>query len=92
MKTSSKKKLILLILAIGINIFPLIAQEIDIDNLTKDEILELDYDQLLDLPFEDLMKLSDKVGVSSEDLLNMLMNRNLKSASKKAESATGKYY
>lgn len=68
-------------------VIPTYSQNIDIDKMSKDEILSMDYDQLLEMPFEDLLKLSDKVGVSSEDLLAMLMNRDVKSASKKAESS-----
>jgi iron complex outermembrane receptor protein len=63
------------------------AQTLDVDKLSKKEILNMDYEQLLDMPFEDLLKLSEKVGLSADDLMATLMNRDVKSASKKAESA-----
>lgn len=63
------------------------AQDLDVDKLSKKEILNMDYEQLLDMPFEDLLKLSEKVGLSADDLMATLMNRDVKSASKKAESA-----
>lgn len=57
------------------------AQEIDINKLSKDEILELKYEQLLELSIEDLIKLSDKMGVSVDELLNMKMQISSKKAS-----------
>lgn len=64
-----------------------LAQTFDVDKLSKKEILNMDYEQLLDMPFEDLLKISEKVGLSADDLMVMLMNRDIKAASKKAESA-----
>lgn len=64
-----------------------LAQTFDIDKLSKKEILNMDYEQLLDMPFEDLLKISEKIGLSADDLMVMLMNRDVKAASKKAESA-----
>lgn len=64
-----------------------LAQTLDVDKLSKKDILNMDYEQLLDMPFEDLLKLSEKVGLSADDLMVMLMNRDVKAASKKAENA-----
>lgn len=51
------------------------AQEtsIDVKNITRTEIANLDYNQLLELPFEDLMFLANKLGISIDELLNMSM-------------------
>ncbi len=62
------------------------AQTIDVNNMTKEQVIELTYDQLLDLPFEDLLKLADIIGVSTDELLQMAMDRQLSTASKREES------
>ena len=46
-------------------------RKIQIESMTRDEILQLNSDQLLALPLEDLVKLADKLGVSMDELLKM---------------------
>jgi len=52
---------------------------------TKDEIMEMSYQDLLNMPFEQLIQLANVVGVSAEDLLQMIMNKDVSSASKTKE-------
>ena len=52
---------------------------------TRDEIMNMSYEQLLNLPFEDLINLADIVGVSAEELLQMILNKDVSSASKSKE-------
>lgn len=63
------------------------AQQPDLSQMTKEDVLELSYDELLEMPFEDVLKLADLVGVSLEELYEMLLNKDVSSASKKAESS-----
>ena len=58
----------------------------DISTMTKEEVLKMTYDELLNLPFEDLLKLAEIVGVSADELLEMILNMEVSTASKKAES------
>jgi len=58
----------------------------DISTMTKEEVLKMTYDDLLNLPFEDLLKLAEIVGVSADELLEMILNMEVSTASKKAES------
>ncbi|MFO7656483.1 MAG: TonB-dependent receptor [Bacteroidales bacterium] len=58
-----------------------------IEELTREEVLDLSYDELLEMPFEDLLKLADIVGVSLDELYEMILNKDLVSASKKVESS-----
>ncbi len=57
-----------------------------IDKITKEDVLTMSYDQLADLPLEDLMKLAEIVGVSIDDLFNMVLNKDVSIASKSSES------
>lgn len=52
---------------------------------TKDQIMEMSYQDLLNMPFEQLIQLANIVGVSAEDLLQMIMNKEVSSASKTKE-------
>ena len=54
---------------------------------TKEQVLALSYEQLLNLPFEELLQVAEVVGVSTDELLEMILNKELTSASKKKESA-----
>ncbi len=63
------------------------ADSIDVSKMSKEEILNMSYDQLLELPFEDILILADIVGVSLEELYEMLLNKDVVSASKKVESS-----
>ncbi len=57
-----------------------------IDKMTKEDVMAMSYDQLSELPLEDLMKLADIVGVSIDDLFNMVLNKDVSIASKSSES------
>ena len=52
---------------------------------TKEEIMNMTYEQLLNMPFEDLMNLANIVGVSADELLQMILNKDVSSASKSKE-------
>lgn len=83
-------KKILYILLISVFTTTLFAQDepkTDVSQMTKEEVLELTYDELLEMPFEDVLKLADIVGVSLEELYEMLLNKDVVSASKKVESS-----
>ncbi|MFO7864237.1 MAG: TonB-dependent receptor plug domain-containing protein, partial [Salinivirgaceae bacterium] len=56
--------------------------KLDIDNLTKDEIVNLSYETLMELPLGDLMRLADIVGMTTDELLQLA----IVSASKESES------
>lgn len=53
---------------------------------TKEEIMEMTYEELLNLPFEDLIKLADIIGVSTDELLQMILNKEVTTASKSEEN------
>ncbi len=59
--------------------------KVQINNLTKDDILNMSYDQLLNMPFQDLINLANIVGVSTEKLLEMILNKDVQLASKSTE-------
>lgn len=52
------------------------AQIKDVSSMTQDDIMELTYDELLEMPFEDVMKLADKLGVSTDELFAMYKAHN----------------
>ena len=79
-----KKFLFCLIAAISMS-FPVFAQQ-DVSKMTKDEIMQLSYDDLLAMPFDDLLVLANKLGVSTDELFKLIMNKNVSSASKAEES------
>jgi iron complex outermembrane receptor protein len=54
--------------------------------LTKEQILDMTYEQLLSLPFEELINLANVVGVSADELLQMILNKEVSSASKSKET------
>lgn len=60
---------------------------VNVDQMTKEDVLELNYDQLLEMPLADLLKLADIVGVSLDELYEMILNKDVVSASKKVESS-----
>ncbi|WP_109832334.1 TonB-dependent receptor plug domain-containing protein [Reichenbachiella versicolor] len=63
------------------------AQQKDVNKLTRKDILAMDYDHLLEMPFEDVLKLAEKMGVSMDELYELLLNKDVTAASKKAESS-----
>ncbi len=77
MKSKILSLILLFIITISVS-----AQTLDVNKMTKEQVLELTYDELLDLPFDDLLKLADIVGVSADELLQMAISL----ASKKSES------
>lgn len=71
------------------NITGLHAQEAptDVRQMTREEVLNIPYDKLIEMPLDQLLKLADIVGVSLEELYEMILNKDVVSASKKAESS-----
>lgn len=66
------------------------AQEPAQKELTREAVLEMSIEDLSDLPLEDLMKAMDLLGVSSmEELIELIINRNVYSASGHNESTFG---
>lgn len=57
-----------------------------IDKMTREDVLAMSYDELADLPLDELMRLADVVGVSIDDLFNMVLNKDVSIASKSSES------
>jgi iron complex outermembrane recepter protein len=81
------RKILLLIFVIALYC-PLSAQTIKpVAEMTQEDIMALTYDQLLALPFEDLIALADKVGLSADELLEKILNKEVTSASKRAEKS-----
>jgi len=58
-----------------------------VKDMSKEELLELTYDNLLALPFEDLIQVADKLQMSSDELIEFFLNKDLTSASKRAEKS-----
>ena len=58
-----------------------------ISEMTKEQLMELTYDDLLNLSFEDLILVSDKFGMSADELLDYFLNKEVTSASKRAEKS-----
>ena len=83
-----KKYIPILIIMIVLSAVVAKAQEggIDTKDMTKKELMNLSYDQLLDMPFDELKKMAESIGVSTDELLQMALNREVSSASKKGES------
>ncbi|MBN2486852.1 MAG: TonB-dependent receptor plug domain-containing protein [Bacteroidales bacterium] len=79
-------KLLHILLLLFIAIFLHAQDKKNIAQFTKDDVLELTYDELLEMPFEDVIELAEIVGVSLEDLIEMLLNKDVVSASKKIET------
>lgn len=93
MKTMKFVKIIsILFILIGllVSLQDTAAQEIlpvkDVQEMTREEVLDLSYDQLLAMPLEDLLVLADIVGVSMDELLQLAMNKNVSTASKQMET------
>jgi iron complex outermembrane receptor protein len=65
------------------------AQEktIKVADMSKEQLMELTYDDLLSLSFEDLIAVSDKFGMSADELLDYFLNKEVTSASKRAEKS-----
>lgn len=59
----------------------------DVSAMTRDEVLALPYDKLIEMPLDQLLKLADIVGVSLDELYEMILNKNIVAASKKEETS-----
>lgn len=73
-------------LAFGINTYSQQTQK-KVSEMTKDDILALTYDDLLQLSFEDLIAVANKFGMSADELLEYFLNKDVTSASKRAEKS-----
>jgi iron complex outermembrane recepter protein len=58
-----------------------------IRDYTREEVLNIPYDKLIELPLEDLLMLADIMGVSLDELYELILNKDLVSASKSKESS-----
>lgn len=63
----------------------LLAQDRNVQEMSKNELMELTYDDLLDLSFEDLMFVANKFELSAEELMEFFINKDVSIASKKSE-------
>lgn len=60
---------------------------LDVSQMTREDVLNIPYDELIDLPLDVLLQLADIVGVSLDELYEMILNKDVTSASKKEESS-----
>jgi iron complex outermembrane receptor protein len=58
-----------------------------VSELSKEELMQLTYDNLLALPFEELMQVADKLEMSADELIEFFLNKDVTSASKRAEKS-----
>lgn len=78
----SYKRLLILAMLLCNCLFCSITQAqnpLNIKELNRAEIMNLTYEQLLELPMDDLLYLSQKMGISMDDLLTMKLNVSSKS-------------
>lgn len=81
------KKIFLLLLITMVS-FSGFAQDPQTSEMTREQVLSMSVDELSQLPLEDLMAAMDLMGVSSmEELTNLLINKDVSSASKRVENA-----
>jgi iron complex outermembrane receptor protein len=81
------KKITTLTLLIFLTFSLTLAQEQE-SSLSREQIMKMSVEELSDLPLEELMGVMDVMGVSNMDeLYNLIMNKGVKSASKKVENA-----
>lgn len=59
----------------------------DVTEMTREEVLNIPYEQLIEMPLDQLLQLADIVGVSLEELYEMILNKDIVSASKKVEQS-----
>lgn len=78
-------KISVLLLSVAISVSAM-AQTRDVSKMTRSEILSMSYDELAEMSFEDIMALTKILGVSLDELYEMLLNKDVTSASKKEES------
>lgn len=67
----------------------LVAQQpaTDISKMTREEVLAIPYEKLIELPLDQLLQLADIMGVSLDELYEMILNKNIEAASKKSETS-----
>lgn len=58
-----------------------------IEEMSREDVLSLDYDALVELPLDKLLQLAEIAGVSLEELYEMLLNKDVSTASKRAENS-----
>ena len=87
MKTKYISLLILMLLVFQTGVLNSQEPVKDIRDYTREEVLNIPYEDLIEMPLEDLMVLADIMGVSLEELYEMILNKDVVSASKKVESS-----
>lgn len=72
-----------------LSILPAMAQEPtkNIREMSREEIMGMSYETLMEMPLEDIMILAEIVGVSLEEFYNMILNKDVMTASKRLESS-----
>ena len=81
------KKIILCFIAVALVSVQSFGQQKDISKMTRADIMAMSYEELAELPIEDVMQLTKILGISLDEFYEMLLNKNVTSASKKAESS-----
>ena len=76
-----KKIYLLLVILATISVYANAQTQPEKKTYTKEQVLALSYEQLLNLPFEELLQVAEVVGVSTDELLEMILNKELTSAS-----------
>jgi iron complex outermembrane receptor protein len=62
-------------------------KQFKVSEMSKEQLMQLTYDDLLLLSFDDLILVSNKFGMSSDELLEFFLNKEITSASKRAEKS-----
>jgi len=62
-------------------------KQLNVKEMTKEQLMQLNYDDLLALSFDDLIYVSNKFEMSSDELLEFFLNKEITSASKRAEKS-----
>ncbi len=82
-----KNKILIALTGLLLIISPIILAQ-ESEQLSREDVLGMSVEELSDMPFEDLMSIMDVMGVSSMDeIINVIMNKGVESASKKVENA-----
>lgn len=81
------KKIILCFIAVALVSVQSFGQQKDISKMTRADIMAMSYEELAELPIEDVMQLTKILGISLDEFYEMLLNKDVTSASKKAESS-----
>jgi iron complex outermembrane receptor protein len=81
------KKIILCFIIAAVASAQSLGQKKDASQLTRADIAAMSYDELADLSIEDVMLITKIMGISLDEFYEMLLNKNVTSASKRAESS-----